>query len=338
MLRDPERLKALLLHPERPVQLVIAGKSHPADDQGKRLIQQLVRFADDPAVRHRIVFLPNYDIAMAQQLYPGCDVWLNNPLRPLEACGTSGMKAALNGGLNLSILDGWWDEWFDGENGWAIPTADGVDDADRRDDLEAAALYDLIEDQVAPRFYDRDERGLPVTWLGMVRHTLATLGPKVQATRMVADYVNELYVPAAAAGRALDGDGHPGAKALAAWKQTVRSEWGGVRVDHVESVGVGEVAQIGETLEVRAYVSLGSLRPEDVSVQVLYGRVSEADELNSFRTAELAWAEAYEAGRHAFAGSVRLVESGPFGYTVRVVPKNPHLSSVADTGLVANAG
>ncbi len=138
MLRDPVRLKKLLLHPTRPVQLVIAGKSHPADETGKQLIQQLVKFADDPEVRHRIVFLPNYDIAMALHLYPGCDVWLNNPLRPFEACGTSGMKAALNGALNLSILDGWWDEWFDGKNGWAIPTADGVEDPERRDDIEAA--------------------------------------------------------------------------------------------------------------------------------------------------------------------------------------------------------
>ena len=161
MLRDPERLKALLLHPERPIQLVIAGKAHPADDGGKKLIQEIVRFADDPEVRHRIVFLPNYDIAMAQPLYPGCDVWLNNPLRPYEACGTSGMKAALNGGLNLSILDGWWDEWYDGDNGWAIPSADGVDDADQRDDLEARALYDLIENEVAPRFYDLDADGVP---------------------------------------------------------------------------------------------------------------------------------------------------------------------------------
>ena len=126
------------------MQLVVAGKAHPADDGGKRLIQELVRFADDPEIRHRIVFLPDYDIAMATTLYPGCDVWLNNPIRPLEASGTSGMKAALNGALNLSILDGWWDEWYDGENGWAIPTADGVDDPDRRDDIEAAALYDLI--------------------------------------------------------------------------------------------------------------------------------------------------------------------------------------------------
>lgn len=337
MLSDPERLRSLLLHPERPVQLVIAGKSHPADDQGKRLIQQLVRFADDAGVRHRIVFLPNYDIAMAQTLYPGCDVWLNNPLRPLEACGTSGMKAALNGGLNLSILDGWWDEWYDGENGWAIPTADGVDDPDRRDDLEAAALYDLVENQVAARFYDRDERGLPVRWLEMVRHTLATLGPKVQATRMVTDYVQRLYTPAAVAGRALNGDGFPGAKELAAWKQAVRAAWPHVRVDHVESVGVGEVAQVGDVLQVRAYVSLGALSPEDVAVEVVHGRVSEADDLSDVRHQELSWTESYEAGRHAFAGDVRLAASGPFGYTVRVVPKHEHLANVAETGLVANA-
>ncbi len=167
MLRDPERLKRLLLDPERPVQLVIAGKAHPADDGGKQLIQEIVRFADDPQVRHRIVFLPNYDIAMAMPLYPGCDVWLNNPLRPYEACGTSGMKAALNGGLNLSILDGWWDEWYDGDNGWAIPSADGVESTDVRDDIEAHALYDLVENSVAARFYDRDERGLPTRWLEM---------------------------------------------------------------------------------------------------------------------------------------------------------------------------
>jgi starch phosphorylase len=337
MLRDPERLKALLLHPERPVQLVVAGKSHPADDQGKRLIQQLVRFTDDPEVRHRIVFLPNYDIAMAQSLYPGCDVWLNNPLRPLEASGTSGMKSALNGGLNLSILDGWWDEWFDGENGWAIPTADGVEDADRRDDLEAAALYDLVEQQVAPRFYDRDTDGVPGRWLEMVRHTLATLGPKVQATRMVGEYVTRLYAPAAAAGRTLAADGLAPARELAHWKESVRSGWSRVRVDHVDSSGIGEVPQVGDRLTVRAYVSLGDLRPEDVQVQVVHGRVSEADVIEEFTAEPLALAETYEAGRYAFAGDVVLDASGPFGYTVRVVPTHTGLPSVAELGLVANA-
>jgi len=337
MLSDEDRLRSLLLDPERPVQLIIAGKSHPADDQGKRLIQQLVRFADDERVRHRIAFLPNYDIEMAQLLYPGCDVWLNNPLRPLEACGTSGMKSALNGGLNLSILDGWWDEWFDGENGWAIPTADGVSDPDRRDDLEAAALYDLVEGQVAPRFYDRDDRGLPVTWLEMVRHTLATLGPKVQATRMVTDYVEELYVPATTAGRALDGPEHSGARELAAWKQHVGAAWAGVRVDHIDSAGLGEVVEVGSTLRVQAYVSLGDLTPADVAVQIVYGHVSEADEIDEFAVAELAHVQAFEGGRHEFAGEVRLDRSGSFGYTARVVPAHPALTSAAETGLVTNA-
>ena len=158
MLRDPDRLERLLLDAERPIQLIVAGKSHPADDGGKALIQQVVRFADRPQVRHRIAFLPNYDMSMARLLYWGCDVWLNNPLRPLEACGTSGMKSALNGGLNLSIRDGWWDEWYDGENGWEIPSADGVADENRRDDLESSALYNLLEQAVAPKFYERDEQ------------------------------------------------------------------------------------------------------------------------------------------------------------------------------------
>ena len=338
MLRDPDRLKALLLHPTRPVQLIIAGKSHPADDKGKSLIQQMVRFADDPKVRHRIVFLPNYDIGMAQFLYPGCDVWLNNPLRPFEACGTSGMKSALNGGLNLSILDGWWDEWYDGENGWAIPTADGVEDADHRDDLEAAALYDLIEGHVAPRFYARDdETGLPGRWLEMVSHTLKTLGPKVLASRMVQDYVEQLYTPAARAGRALAGPGHKGARELALWKSTVRSRWGAVRVDHVESSGVSDSPQVGDVLSVRAFVSLDGLDTDDVQVQVVHGRVSEADELTDTVAVALQHAETYEGGRHRFEGDLRLSRTGSFGYTVRVLPAHEGLAASSEMGLVSNA-
>ncbi|MBL8932373.1 MAG: alpha-glucan family phosphorylase [Kineosporiaceae bacterium] len=334
MLRDPGRLARLLLHPQRPVQLVIAGKSHPADDQGKRLIQQVVKFADDPAVRHRIVFLPNYDIAMASSLYPGCDVWLNNPLRPFEACGTSGMKAALNGGLNLSILDGWWDEWFDGENGWAIPTADGVEDPDHRDDLEATALYDLIENSVAPRFYDRDERGLPVRWLEMVRHTLSSLGPKVIASRMVTDYVNQLYLPAARAAAATTADV---AASRARAKARLRAGWSGVRVEHVESAGVSDSPQVGDVVSVRAFVSLGELTPADVQVELVHGRVSPEDSLIDVQSEVLRPVEVYEAGRHCFEGSVRLRRTGPFGYTVRVLPAGLGLASPAELGLVTNA-
>ena len=303
---------------------MIAGKSHPADDQGKRLIQQVVKFADDPEVRHRIVFLPNYDIAMALSLYPGCDVWLNNPLRPFEACGTSGMKAALNGGLNLSILDGWWDEWYDGGNGWAIPTADGVEDPELRDDLEAAALYELIETSVAPRFYDRGADGLPARWLEMVRNTLTSLGPKVLASRMVADYVNELYVPAANSGNAV---GRTQALQQAHDKNRVRKAWSGVRVDHVESAGVSDSAQVGDELAVRAFVSLGDLTPDDVDVQLVYGRVTPEDSLVLPVYASLQHAETYEGGRHRFEGTVKLRQTGPFGYTVRVLPKIPDRSA-----------
>ena len=340
MLRDPERLRALLLHPTRPVQLIIAGKSHPADEGGKRLIQQVIRFADEHDVRHRIVFLPNYDIAMAQSLYPGCDVWLNNPLRPLEACGTSGMKSALNGGLNLSILDGWWDEWFDGENGWAIPTADGVDDPDHRDDLEAAALYDLIETSVAARFYDRDADGLPRRWLQMVRHTLSTLGPKVLADRMVADYVGELYAPAAVASKALAAvaPDHGGARALASWKQRVAVDWHAVRVDHVESADVADSPEVGDVLRVDAYVSLGRLAPEDVCVELVHGRVTDSDRLTDVQRENLDPAEAYEGGRYRFSGQLQLRRTGSFGYTVRVLPAHDALVSVAEMGLVVNAG
>ncbi|ACQ79597.1 alpha-glucan phosphorylase [Beutenbergia cavernae DSM 12333] len=337
MLRDPERLTRLLLDPDRPIQIVVAGKSHPADEQGVGLIQKFVQFADDERVRERIVFLPNYDIAMAQVLMPGCDVWLNNPLRPLEASGTSGMKCALNGALNLSILDGWWDEWFDGQNGWAIPTADGVEDPERRDDLEAAALYELLEGTVVPRFYDRDADGLPRHWLEMVRHTLATLGPKVQATRMVADYVEQLYAPTALDARAMDGTGHAGAVALAAWKERVRAGWPAVRVDHVETEGADQAPRVGDAVTVRAFVSLGDLAPSDVDVQVTYGRVGENDELTSFGTLSLAHTESYEAGRHQFSATVALERPGAFGYGVRVVPRHEGLAGATELGLVVNA-
>ncbi|MFE9422780.1 alpha-glucan family phosphorylase [Kitasatospora sp. NPDC006697] len=333
MLRDQDRLRALLLHPTRPVQIVVAGKAHPADDGGKRLIQQLVAFADDPAVRHRIVFLPDYDMAMAKHLYPGCDVWLNNPLRPLEACGTSGMKAALNGCLNLSVLDGWWDEWYDGRNGWAIPTADGPGfDEDQRDDIEAAALYDLIEHQVAARYYERGPDGLPHRWIAMVRHTLATLGPKVLAGRMVREYVERLYAPAALAQRRLDA---AGARELAEWKARVRQSWSGVAVGHVEAA-VSEAAELGTALALRVQVTLGSLTADDVEVQVVSGSVDERDRIRDAEVQTLKPVGGPDlAGCQRYEGTLELCRTGPFGYTVRVLPSHALLVSPAELGLVA---
>ena len=334
MLRNPDRLRGLLTDPKRPVQLVVAGKAHPADDGGKRLIQELVRFADEEGVRERIVFLPDYDIAMATILYPGCDVWLNNPIRPLEASGTSGMKAALNGALNLSILDGWWDEWFDGENGWAIPTADGVDD-DRRDDIEAEALYKLIETAVAPAFYTRDENGLPPRWIAMLRHTLRTLGPKVLASRMLREYVLRLYMPAAEASRAAEANNFAVARDLSTWKRKVRASWGEVRIEHVEADGVGDAVMLGTPITVRAFVSLGDLSPEDVIVQTVYGRVDADDRIAHPMHAAMDVVEHYEGNRWEFRLVVTLDKNGPFGYTVRVLPRHAGLARPEEMGLQA---
>ncbi|MFF4764305.1 glycosyltransferase family 1 protein [Streptomyces sp. NPDC001292] len=333
MLRDRDRLMDLLLHPERPVQIVVAGKAHPADDGGKRLIQELVRFADDPRVRHRIVFLPDYGMAMAQKLYHGCDVWLNNPLRPLEACGTSGMKAALNGCLNLSVLDGWWDEWFQPDFGWAIPTADGVGtDPEHRDDVEAAALYDLLEQRVAPRFYERGRDGLPERWIEMVRRTLSLLGPKVLAGRMVREYVERLYAPAAHAHRALGPDA---ARELAAWKARVRAAWHEVTVDHVETSASTATAELGATLGLRVRVGLGSLGPDDVEVQAVSGRVDEEDRIADATAVPLKPAGAPDPdGRWVYEGPLSLDRTGPYGYTVRILPTHRFLASPAELGLV----
>jgi starch phosphorylase len=336
MLREPDRLRALLLDAERPVQIVIAGKSHPADDGGKQLIAQMVQFADDPSVRHRIAFLPDYDIGMARFLYTGVDVWLNNPLRPLEACGTSGMKAALNGALNLSVLDGWWDEWFDGENGWAIPSADGVTDPDRRDDLEAQALYELIGSHVAPRFYDRDGNGVPTRWVQMVRHTLKSLGPKVLATRMVSEYVRELYAPAAVSAARLMSDGYRDARALSEWRRTVLAAWPGVKVLHVDSQLDGEHSQLGGVLTLRAEVALNGLNPADVDVEAVYGAVDQDDSLKNIDTVSLKAIDHVD-GLIRYEGDVPLHRTGAFGYTVRILPRNDLLATPAELGVVSTA-
>jgi starch phosphorylase len=337
MLHDPDRLRALLLHPTNPIQIVIAGKSHPADEEGKRLIQKLVEFASGVDVRHRIVFLPNYDIAMAKILYPGTDVWLNNPLRPLEACGTSGMKAALNGSLNLSILDGWWAEFYDQENGWAIPTADSAGDASERDDLESEAMYDLIEHQIAPRFYDRNEDDVPTRWVASIRHTLSTLSQPLSADRMVQEYVTRLYIPAAHSERLISAASYQPARDLAAWKARVTEAWPAVQVTHVESGGVDTVPQVGDTLHVRALVEIGTLLPQDLKVEVVYGRAHEGDQLGEVRRQALTF-ESHEIGQPAnFTGTVTLERPGSFGYNIRVVPSNPLLATPAELGLIAIA-
>jgi starch phosphorylase len=335
MLADTERLKRLLLDAHRPIQLVIAGKAHPADDGGKKLIQEMVWFSDDPAVRHRIVYLPDYDMALARYLVAGCDVWLNNPLRPLEACGTSGMKAALNGCLNLSIRDGWWDELYDGSNGWAIPTAGGVVDPVRRDELEAAALYEMVESQVVPMFYDRDSDGVPTGWVSTIRRAVTSLGPHVLSSRMLRDYVEQLYLPAAQASRRMTGGGHQTARSYAAWHARVVAGWSAVRVAHVESSSVRDVPQLGDSLHLRAEVELGELSPDDVQVQACTGRTATGEDTLTEVTG-YPMRHAGDGGEvHHFEVDVPLERAGAFGYTVRVVPRHELLAAPAELGLVA---
>ena len=333
LLAQADRLQALLLDPERPVQFIFAGKAHPADDEGKKMISEIVNYAKDLGVRHRFIFLDDYDIAVARTLYQGSDIWLNTPRRPQEACGTSGMKAALNGTLNCSILDGWWDELFDGDNGWAITSAEDQDDLVARDKLEADSLFDLLEHQIVPLFHDHAGSApgtAPRGWVRRIKSNLVSLGPAVVASRMVRDYVTELYEPTAAAANVLRGDGFARARSLAEWKGRVRSEWAGVKIAEV-TVDDGP-AELGATREVEVVVELGSLAPIDVEVQLVGGHVAQHGELTDTSTAVLRCLD--PGARPArYVGTVTGSTPGRFGFTVRALPAHPDLPSAVDLGL-----
>ena len=337
LLSNPDRLRRLLLDPQRPVQFVFAGKAHPADHPGKEMIQAIERFARELDVRHRFVFLADYDIAVARVMYHGCDVWLNNPRRPQEACGTSGMKAALNGVLNCSIRDGWWNEWSDGENGWDIMSAHDDPDPGRRDQREAMSLFGLLEQEIVPLFYDLsgglpDENDIPNGWVARMLHNWATLGPKVTASRMVRDYVTELYEPAAKGGDAVNADGATGARALAAWKQRVLAAWPNVAVRSLDTDT--SPGRAGETRQVRAAVELAGLTTTDVAVQVVHGPIDlqgnllqDADKFDLRRGEDGNWFGEYTVER-----------PGAYGLTARVLPTHPLLANPFEVGCIAWAG
>ncbi|MEY2567411.1 MAG: glycogen phosphorylase [Actinomycetota bacterium] len=336
LLSQPERLEKLLTDPDRPVQMIFAGKAHPADDLGKQMISEIVQFSRDADVRTRFTFVPDYDISVARTMYQGCDVWLNVPRRPQEACGTSGEKAALNGALNLSILDGWWDEMFDGRNGWAISSAEDLEDLTRRDALEAASLFDILEHQVVPLFYDREEDGVPRRWIERVRHSLRTLGPQVVATRMVKDYVLDMYEPTAGGADALSGSSYERARALAAWKQKVRAAWSDVHIDSVSSDDGDGVGDLGAKRTVDAVVSLGGLSPDDITVELVHGAVGLSDELVDRVTVAMTMAGAADDDGHArYTATFELDRGGRYGYTVRAVPHHPDLVTPVELGCVA---
>jgi starch phosphorylase len=332
LLSDPQRLKALLLSADRPVQIVYAGKAHPADTAGKELIRQVVQFCSDPEIRHRMVFIEDYDMALARTLTQGSDVWLNTPRRPLEACGTSGMKASLNGALNCSILDGWWDEAFNGDNGWAITSSEGEADLVRRDEAEAASLFAILERQVVPLFYDRSDGVVPRRWVHRVKASLRSLGPFAQAARMVRDYVEDIYEPVAVAADDIGADDHLRARQLAAWKTKVRAGWSSVSIRSVWFDPAA--ADLGSTRRVAAEVDLGPLSVEDVQVQVVHGHVGTNDELDwAGREVMGATGPGEIAGSTCFAGEILCGSAGRYGFTVRVVPSHPDQTWPGDLGL-----
>ena len=334
LLTDPERLRALLLDGDRPVQLVMAGKAHPADEPGKGILQRIANAAEDLHLRHRFVFLEDYDISVARMLVEGVDVWLNNPVRPMEACGTSGMKAVYNGGLNCSVLDGWWDEVYEPDVGWAIPSADWEDDPDRRDRLEAEALYALLEREVVPLFYERDDDGLPTGWLARVKASLAHLGPAVEASRMLKEYVTDYYEPAAARSAALRADDDARAKALVRWKRHLFRAWPSVGVLATSCEEVGHDGQV--RYEVSAQVTLGDLEADDVEVQVLAGPVDAEDELTATVPHPMTPdGPGDRPGWQRYRADLGFETAGTVGYTVRIVPRHPDVRTYAHIGRVA---
>ena len=335
LLSDPERLSGLLLDPDRPMQLVFAGKAHPADHPGKELMRQVKQFAADPLLRHRIVFVDNYDIGVARMLYQGSDVWLNTPRRPMEACGTSGEKATLNGALNCSILDGWWDEMYrpahDGTpgNGWAIVSAESALDDHERDRIEANALFELLEREVVPLFYDRPDGHLPSDWVRMVKTSLATLGHDVMASRMVKDYTETLYEPAARRADAMNNLAV--ARELANWKARARREWSGIKIVSIES-DHANIVDLGASHTVVANVDLGSLSSDDVDVQLVHGSIGLSDEIERATITAMTG-----SGVGRYVGTFECGDSGWYGFTVRVVPRHRHLGSWAEVATVTSA-
>jgi glycogen phosphorylase len=333
MALDKERLKSILYHPERPVQIVIAGKAHPRDDEGKRLIQELVQFVNHGGTRTRMVFLEDYDMRVARALVQGVDVWLNNPRRPFEASGTSGMKVVPNGGLNLSVLDGWWDEGFEPGVGWAIGDRSELSDPGHQDWLDSQSLYQLLENDVSPVFYHRVDRGLPKGWIDMIKRSISRLAPEFSTSRMVRDYVQGFYMPAARAYLHLTSEGLAPAREALEWREKVRQAWPKVRVQRVVDTAAGS-NPLGKEVAVRAIVELGSLAPDEVRVEAVVGKVGPNRDLLATRVQKLQHVEV-EDGRHVFVGTIFCDTPGHQGYTVRVVPHHEHVHVPSELALVA---
>lgn len=327
LLRNPERLARLLNDTARPVQIIYAGKAHPKDEIGKQLIKAIIDLATRPEFRRKIVFLENYDMAIARHMVQGCDIWLNTPLRPHEASGTSGMKAQANGVLNVSTLDGWWDEaWRMGsaikcDVGWAIGSGESYEDPSEQDNIEAEALYDLLEREIVPLFYDRRTDGLPRKWIARMKTSIATLCPKFNMHRMVMQYATEYYLIAHRHFQHLRAQNSINARHLAAWLNRIRAAWPRVSVDSTTKI-VTEI-RLGDQIPVSASVALNGLAPNDVTVQLVAGKVNGEGNMEDVTVVTMDSIGQDSSGRFLFQVILQpCARSGLHGYAIRILPQN----------------
>ena len=333
LLRDPERLLKLVRDNDQPIQLIFAGKAHPNDMPGKELIREIVHFAEKYEVSSRIVFIENYDISVAKYLTSGGDVWLNTPRRPLEASGTSGMKAAMNGVLNCSVMDGWWDEAYNAEVGWAIGRGEEYTDTNLQDEIESKALYDLLEREIIPLFYQRGRDGLPREWIKRMKTCMREIGQSMSSHRMLMDYSNKFYFPALKNYRRIIKDDYQESKALAAYLSKLRQSWDSIKISNIES-NAKPVMQRGDFLTVTVRIELGSLIPDEVLVELYHGSVSnQSADIQKARRAEMK-AVGKEGTAYKYQVKIECEDTGFQGHTVRILPKHTALVHPYRSGFI----
>ncbi|MGH8016609.1 MAG: alpha-glucan family phosphorylase, partial [Candidatus Zixiibacteriota bacterium] len=280
---DPERLNKILNNDRKPVQLIVSGKAHPLDTPGKEIIKKIISHANEDRFRDKIIFLEDYDISLAKVLVQGCDVWLNNPRRPLEASGTSGMKAAINGGLHLSVLDGWWAEAYNGTNGFKIGNADEIENAELQDKYDADMLYNTLEREVIPLFYSLNEIGLPAEWLMRMKSSIQTAGEFFSSQRMLMNYTDQFYVAAIEAGAKLSSDNFGPTRRLAAWLEQMSRHWDTIAIKKVDIPVAESELFVGQILPISVDVYLGEISPEDVRIELISGRLNTQEQIINFQ-------------------------------------------------------
>ncbi len=325
--RDLDRLSTLLNNPKQPVQLIFAGKAHPRDMAGKDIIKQIVHFTKDKRFVRRVVFIEDYDINVARYLVQGVDVWLNNPRRPLEASGTSGMKAAANGALNMSVLDGWWCEAYNGINGWAIGAGEEYEDTEYQDEVESRAILDLLENEVIPTFYKRTSDNLPREWISRMKNNLTSVCSFFSTHRMVEDYMESFYLTAAEKYGAFRQNDHEPLKLLNQWLRNVEARWDKVQIVSTD-FPAGQENPIGVPIQTKVVVNLGGLNPEDIQVEAYFGKMDSSGKFEFVETAILHNGKQKDSDLHEFSGNLVLDKTGKFGIRFRIRPVHPLLEPI----------